>query len=308
MDLSQSSRSIPDPLSDVLATLGAQVARRTRLEAAGSWSLAFPALDRLKFVALSRGTCWLMCPGRSPLRMESGDVCLIGRMAYTVASDPAVPSEDGRAYFAADRDTARLGGDDTVMIGGGVAFETTHAEFLLDMLPDVLLVPRSSPGAGTVATILALLDAEVERDCMGSVIVTARLADVLLVEAIRACAAGDAATSGWLGAIDDPRLGRTLRAIHGAIAYPWTVALLAREAGMSRAAFSAEFTRRIGQPPLTYLRSWRLTRARIALARDWSDVATVAADSGYASQSAFGHAYRRAFGTSPGAARPSRGG
>ena len=301
MSSSQSSNVGIDPLSDVLQALGTRVSRLTRLEAAGEWSIAFPALDRLKFVALSRGTCWLVLPGVDPLSMQAGDVCLIGRSLYRVASDPALPPTDGQAlYETPGHDVATLGGDDTVLIGGGVVFHSGNADFLLDMLPDFLLVPRSSPAAGTVATILALLDAESERENMGREIVAARLADVMVVEAIRAYAASrGVAETGWLGALGDNRLGRTLRAIHADIARAWTVRLLADEAGMSRAAFAAEFARRVGQPPLAYVRSWRLTIARAALAYGEADVAAISATIGYASPSAFGHAFRRAFGITP---------
>ncbi len=142
---------------------------------------------------------------------------------------------------------------------------------------------------------------------IGSEIVSARLADVLLVEAIRAYAGCvDAAEIGWLGALSDARLGRALRAIHDDVAQPWTVASLAGVAGMSRAAFSAEFTRRVGQPPLTYLRAWRLTLARAALAHGDATVADIARRIGYTSQSAFGHAFRRAFGAPPKAVARSK--
>ncbi len=105
-------------------------------------------------------------------------------------------------------------------------------------------------------------------------------------------ASGEQVEIGWLGALSDRRLGRVLRVIHGDIAQPWTVAQLAGVAGMSRAAFSAEFTRRVGQPPLAYVRAWRLTIARAALARGDGTVASIAGRVGYASQSAFGHAFR----------------
>ncbi len=110
-----------DALSDVLAGLGAHVTRLTRLEAAGDWALAFPALDRLKFVAVLRGTCWLMLPDRDPQPMSKGDVCLIGRTGYAVASDPTLPPADGaRLFDELGSDVLRLGGNDTVMLGGGV--------------------------------------------------------------------------------------------------------------------------------------------------------------------------------------------
>jgi AraC-like DNA-binding protein len=302
VDLSRSSRNMPDPLSDVLTVLGARVTRRTRLEAAGQWALAFPALDRLKFVAVLRGTGWLMLTGRDPQLMGAGDVCLIGRTTFAVAGDPKAALVDGEAFYD-DQDVLRLGGDDTVMIGGSVTFSPGNADFLLDALPGFLLIPRSSPASGAVTTILALLNDEAGRDVIGTDIVCARLADVLLVEAIRAYAgSGEDVGIGWLGALSDSRLGRVLRVVHGDVAQPWTVARLAGVAGMSRAAFSAAFTRRVGQSPLGYVRAWRLTIARAALARGDCDVASIAAKVGYTSQSAFGHAFRCAFGMTPKAA------
>lgn len=302
MILSSSSNSRADPLSDVLRVLGARVTRLTRLEAAGAWALDFPALDRLKFVAVLKGTGWMMLPSRDPLRIGAGDVCLIGRTTYAVSSDPNLPLVDGRTFYDGC-DVARLGGDDTIAIGGTVTFSPGNADFLLDMLPDFLLVSRTSPASGAVTAILALLGSEAERDAMGSQIVGARLADVLLVEAIRAYASdGEPVRTGWLGALADPRLGRALQAIHANIASPWTVAGLASVAGMSRAAFSAAFTRRVGQPPLAYLRAWRLTIARAALARGDVDIAGLASSLGYTSHSAFTHAFRGAFGITPKAA------
>lgn len=301
MELSRSSKIGSDPLSNVFNVLGARVTRRTRLEAAGQWALAFPAIDRLKFVALLRGTGWILLPKRSPQLMSAGDVCLLGRTAYAVASDPEQTPIDGRAFYgAAGCDVAHLGGDDTVGLGGSVTFAAENADFLLDMLPDFLFVSRSSDASGAMATILSLMNREVERDVIGGEIVSARLADVLLVEAIRAYSDSVGQVKiGWLGALSDPRLGRVLRAIHEDVAHPWTVAQLAAVGGMSRAAFSAEFTRRVGQPPLAYVRAWRLNIARAALTQGDTTVASVASKVGYASQSAFGYAFRCAFGSPP---------
>lgn len=274
--------------------------RRTRLEAAGRWALEFPAIDRLKFVALLRGSQWMLLPGCAPQLLNEGDICLIGRTAYAVASDPDVAPVDGQTVYSSGRDVACIGGDDTIGIGGTVTFAAANADFLLERIPEFLIVPRSSPASAAIATILELVNNEIERDTMGSEIVSARLADVLVVEAFRAYAGVvEPAEMGWLGAIADPRLGRALRAMHADVAQPWTVAQLARVAGMSRAAFSAEFTRRLGQPPLAYLRTWRLTIARTALIRGDTTVAYMANKVGYTSQSAFAHAFRRAFGYSP---------
>ncbi|WP_244560362.1 AraC family transcriptional regulator [Bosea sp. TND4EK4] len=288
-----------DPLSDVLMALGANVTRRTRLEAAGQWALSFPAFDRLKFVALLKGTAWLIVPRQEPQLLRPGDVCLIGRTTYAVASHPNMPLRDGRPFYDGC-DVAHLNGNDTIALGGTVTFSPGNTDFLLDMLPDFFPVPRSSPASEAVSTILTLLNNEVDRGAMGSQIVSARLADVLLVEAIRAYAeGGERLRTGWLGALSDPRLGCALRAVHENIARPWTVAQLASVAGMSRAAFSAAFARQVGQPPLSYVRTWRLTLARAALRRADADIASIGRELGYTSHSAFTYAFRRAFGAAP---------
>lgn len=304
MNLSRSSKPMLDPLSDVLAALDARAARPQRFEAEGDWALAFPLRDRLKFVAVVKGTCWIETPGRAGQRLCAGDVCLIGRTAYTVAGNPDAPAVDGMSFIEDARPgSLRLGGDATVMLGGGIAFARENAGFLLDMLPVFEIAPRSSASAASVRAVLALLDAEMARTEIGAGAVAVRLAEVLLVEALRACASG-AAPAGWLGALSDPRLGRALALVHHDIAEPWTVARLAAEAGMSRSAFSALFVRMVGQPPLAYVRSWRLARARAMLDRGEANVGRVAMRVGYTSQSAFGHAFRRAFATTPRRADP----
>lgn len=301
MSMSLSSRNGLDPLSDVLGVLGASVTRRTRLEAAGDWAFAFPALNRLKFVAFLRGTAWMILPGIEPRQMVAGDVCLIGRAPYTVASDPTRQPVDGQAlYETPDADVARVGGSDTVVLGGSVTFDAENADFLLDLLPDFLQVPRTSAASGAIATVLSLMEGEIERASIGSQIIGARLADILVIEAVRAFSgSGPRVEIGWLGALADPRLGRALYAIHEDVAEPWTVERLAGVAGMSRAAFAAEFMRRVGQPPLAYVRTWRLTIARADLMKGDATTASIAAKVGYASLSAFAFAFRAAFGTSP---------
>jgi AraC-like DNA-binding protein len=298
MNLSQSSQ-IFDPLSDVLTVLDARATRSTRFEGSGDWALAFPALERLKFVAVLRGAGWLLLPDAAPHRLETGDCCLIGRTPYVIASDPALVPIDGSPLDAEGNYLVRLRGDDTVTLGGGISFAPGHAGFLLDMLPAFMHVCGISTGAATITALLGLLDAEAEQNSIGREIVTARLAEVLMIHAIRTFASASHTTSGWLGALADPRIGRAIQCFHSDIARAWTVADLATAAGMSRAAFSSAFTRSLGQAPFAYMSKWRMTRARIALTDRHSRVGDVAASVGYTSHSAFGHAFRRAFGEAP---------
>lgn len=188
-----------------------------------------------------------------------------------------------------------------VALGGSVSFREATEQFLFEVLPDFMMPRAGDAGSNAISTILQLMSDDVDREQMGHSMVTSRLADVLLIEAIRTYAkTSEPAATGWLGALTDPRIGRTLTALHADIARPWTIAELADIAGMSRAAFAAEFRQRLGLPPMSYLRHWRLTVAHTALSRkDASSVADIARSVGYCSQSAFSQVFRRAYGMAP---------
>lgn len=220
----------------------------------------------MKFVAVLKGACWIERPGRAGERLNAGDVCLIGSTAYTVSSRPGVPSIDGMQFYeGTTHETLRLNGDDTVMLGGGIAVAREEAGFLLDMLPDFAIVPSSPGGAASVAAVLKLLDAEIARDAIGSDTVVTRLAEVLMIEAIRARTVSPV-PGGWLDALAEPRLRRALALIHDEIAEPWTVARLASAVGMSRSAFASLFTRH-GRPAAARLRQILAPCARTRHAR-----------------------------------------
>lgn len=302
MVVSRYAKILVDPLSAVLAALGARGVRGTRLEASGDWALSFQGQGRLKFVAVVRGRCWLLLPDAPPEALQEGDVFLLSDTPFTVASDPAeVPVDGMPLYEAPDGNLVRLGdGGETVMLGGGSAFADGGFAFVLEALPAFLRVDRTSPGAETVARVLALLEAEAGDGRPGASLVAERLAEILVVEAIRAYAyAGGGDRVGWIGALADRRIGAALRLMHGDVARPWTVSQLAAEVGMSRSGFTQRFSARVGRPPLDYLTRWRMVLARRKLGGGAVPIASIAADVGYSSQSAFAHAFKRTFGHTP---------
>jgi hypothetical protein len=70
--------------------------------------------------------------------------------------------------------------------------------------------------------------------------VITRLADVLVIQAIRAwLETDDAARTGWLGALADRHVGRALALIHRDPARDWTVVQLAGTLGYRSEAVSA---------------------------------------------------------------------
>jgi AraC-like DNA-binding protein len=82
----------------------------------------------------------------------------------------------------------------------------------------------------------------------------------------------------------------------------FSIEALAREAGMTREAYSRRFRRLVGLPPQQYRIAQRLNNARSLLASRHA-LAEVAAATGFADQSHLGRAFLSSFGTTPGAYR-----
>ena len=78
---------------------------------------------------------------------------------------------------------------------------------------------------------------------------------------------------------------------------------LGRSVGLSRAAFARRFTTLVGRPPLDYLTWWRMTMAGALIRLDDTPLTSIAKRAGYTSESAFNRAFKREFGTTPGAYR-----
>ncbi|WP_408364644.1 MULTISPECIES: helix-turn-helix transcriptional regulator [unclassified Paraburkholderia] len=79
----------------------------------------------------------------------------------------------------------------------------------------------------------------------------------------------------------------------------WSLLELAKAAGMSRATFALHFKAAAGVGPLGYLTEWRMRLAERALCQDGVSIARLAESLGYASESAFSHAFKRVTGRAP---------
>lgn len=301
-----------DSLTEIFNLLDMRTARCTRLEAGGDWALRFPGKEAIKFAAVLRGACWIVHGGRPPIALESGDIFLLTHSpAYVLASDPGLPALDGTEVIDWKRsDTGRHGGDEVVLIGGSFTIHPLHQHLLTRALPKLMVIPRDAPSAPILSRTLQIMEMEFAEAGIGAALMRQHLADMLLVQMLRALSKreghypDDERRNDWIGALAHPRLGAALNAIHAAPERRWTVRALAAVAGMSRTSFAEAFRSAVGATPMDYLLYWRMQLAEDLLDRGHG-AAQVASQLGYASQSAFGAAFKRVKGRSPKAGSPT---
>ncbi|BDH56861.1 AraC family transcriptional regulator [Tsukamurella sp. PLM1] len=151
---------------------------------------------------------------------------------------------------------------------------------------------------------LRLIAAEGRHARPGGEAVITRLSDILVIQGIRRWIADHSDDrTGWLRALQDPRIGRAMSLVHRDPARRWSVAILARETAMSRSAFSARFTDLVGEPVMQYVTRWRMQVALDQLQHGDRSVEDLAARLGYASDAAFKRAFKRTLGITPGTVR-----
>jgi AraC-like DNA-binding protein len=95
------------------------------------------------------------------------------------------------------------------------------------------------------------------------------------------------------------QISRLLNRMHTDYARDYDIPTLARDAGMSVAAFHTRFKAITSSPPLQYLKNVRLHKARMLMVQEGVNASGAAVKVGYESPSQFSREFKRLFGNSP---------
>lgn len=95
------------------------------------------------------------------------------------------------------------------------------------------------------------------------------------------------------------KISKALRRIHAGYSEALSVEVLAREAGVSVAAFHARFKDVTQTSPIQYIKTTRLHKARLLMVQEGASAQTAAARVGYESASQFSREFKRFFGRTP---------
>lgn len=288
-----------DPLSDVISLLRPRTVFAKGITGAGRWGVSYSSFGHPSFCAVLEGRCRLTVEGHAPLTLEADDFLLLpSTPAFTmtgfepVSTTRQVPR--ATTHQASARHGRRTGPPEVSILGGWCMFDSADSALLVSLLPGVIHVR----GVARLSTLVRLVADEAAEQRPGRDLMLTRLVEALLIEALRA-SPGAEAPSGLLRGLADPGLAPALRDMHASIDRRWSVADLARSAGLSRSAFFERFSRAVGIAPMDYLQRWRLAVAKDLLQREGLSVSEVATRVGYDIVTSFSAAFSREVGMSP---------
>jgi AraC-like DNA-binding protein len=307
------SSEIPmDPFDSVLSAMQLQSSLFVRMRAHAPWAMSFDSGGQARLIVIAKGRGWFTQVGHPPVVVEEGDCLIIKQGVMGILGDApdrvAVPCWQIADHVTGE--TVSFGGDGEACEFFSTLFTFDHAagEPLSALLPDVVHVAMAKSDAGRMVSILEQIGKEEAQASLGGSYVVGRLLDVLFIQAIRSWASSEGnMPEGWLAGLTHRQLAQTLHRIHADLAHPWTLEQLARDVGMSRSTFAVLFKSVVGVPPLTYITTWRIYRAKLILAAGHS-ISAAAAQTGYGTDIALSRAFKAATGVAPGQWRRERRG
>lgn len=302
-----------DNLGGLLDAPRARGAFALRVVMNAPWCLRDLADSPLTLIAGVAEKLWLTPDDGDPFQLGPGDIALVRTpLHYNLADRPdRIPQViiqpgqqccdlEGNTLHDAMMHGVRTWGNNaegsTLFLVGAYEHLSDISDRLLSALPPVLSLTNDA----WESPLVGLLCDEVVKDEPGQAAVLDRLLDLLVTAVLKAWfAQQDSKQPDWWRHQGDRIIEQALRLMHDKPSHPWTLDTLAAESGASRASFARRFHDLIGEPPMTFLKNWRMALAADLLCQPDETVSTVAEKVGYATPYAFSAAFKRVRGISP---------
>jgi AraC-like DNA-binding protein len=334
-----------DVLSGLLRRIRLRGALFFHVECAGAWVIEAPASvliagavlpgseHLMEYHVVLHGTCWAGITGESPVEMNAGDVILFPHGdAHVMSCTPGLRAEPDLPFLIANlkqrvglpfmvyqqdnkrvqpaipHEKADLAPPVATLLCGFLGCDRGPFNPLLTSLPRVIHASaRELSETSWTGQLARLAQAESGARRPGGEAVLERMSEMMFVDLIRLylCTMPKSQT-GWLAALRDRHLSRVLSLMHSQPAQAWTLEKLSNHAGLSRSALQDRFVEMIGQPPMQYLRRWRMQLASHLLVESNAKLATIAHKVGYESEEAFSRSFKRTVGQPPATWRRER--
>ena len=302
-----------DLLSDVLNHLKLKGTLYFRTSFTSPWSVLVPAFEKVaRFHYVHRGRCLVrVADGAKPVQLEQGDLIIIPHgSAHTMYCDPATETLAQQLDKVIEESGFTGSGTlvygepgshhETQLVCGHFAFDDAMRHPLIDELPDYIHIRQYSDDAGQwLDNILKVIGAEAGQDKMGSELIALKLSEIIFAQALRTYLLSEPTLAPGRGGFADPRISKSIKAIHQNPGYSWTLNELASIAGLSRTAFATTFNKLMSTTPLGYITQWRMQIARELLLNTRAPIIDVAEQAGYQSEASFSRVFKKYFDQAP---------
>jgi len=293
-----------DALSTVLEATRLKSVVYSKFPLAAPWGLDIIQDQNSQFWRLVSGNCTVGAPDGCIIEMKAGDLVFVPHgSAHWIADKSTslrMPSPEFVKARRAGIPVFDSGGDVTTLIAGHFEFDYLPLHPFLKDMPSIIHVRQYvTENQLLLKQVTQLMLEELDNERPGSSVMLKCLSEIMFVNIIRAYLEQAAPGSGFLSALNDPRISKALKLMQDAPQNNWTLGSLASEIGMSRSVFFNQFKKLVHETPLSYLTNWRIRQAQKLLMMDSGNISQIAANVGYQSEAAFNRIFKLKTGQTP---------
>jgi len=262
------------------------------------WGLNIEGDNLAQFHVITRGECLFSWANHSPIRLSTGDIVIfpVGTAHWLADSAGSKKHNGQKVIKQINRQEPVFDGHGyaTTLICGHFAFDRITDHPFLSSLPECIhLTNLDRTHSSSLDAILTLLIKEMTSKSPGSDALVKKMAELLFIQCLKDYMRSKKETKGFLTALLDPHLSRTMEQMHSSPEKPWTLTSLAKISGISRTGLINKFKRLLGDTPGNYFQKWKLLKSCELLQNPNAPISDIASSLGYSSDAAFNKFFKR---------------
>ncbi|WP_190810414.1 AraC family transcriptional regulator [Flagellimonas sp. S3867] len=290
-----------DVIADILETVRFKSAVYFKHGFCGNWGMNVEAGNFAQFHFVSGGNCTLKV-NKEHHTLSRGDLVIFPNGTHhQIKSDKKAVCYPGKEVVTGilnDNSPFIEGEANTNLVCGHYELDRDVSHFLLEDLPECIVIKSEEYGRfDMINAILDLMIVELSEKKLGHEVVTLRFAEILFISILRHYYLKKATSS--MNLFKDQAIYRAINYIHNNIQEALTIEKLCLHSGISRTLFIERFKNSVGNTPLGYIKSWRMTKAKQLLKYSDFTLNDIGEQVGYGSTSAFNRVFKQTFNISP---------
>ena len=295
-------------IQEILETVSFNSALYFKKGFCSPWGMDIPKGKLSQFHLVAKGQC-LLISGQGTVNLERGDIVIFPHgdehqikdaLHSPCRAGSAVVREvlAGKEPFSGTRESTQL-------VCGHYELDTELSHPIFSQLPPLLVVKENQyQRFDLIHSLTEWIVEEMDRKQPGFQLISLKFAEILFLSVIRHYYLQEKPERPSL--FRDKPLLELIERLHQHIDEAWTIDQLAKELGVSRTLFIARFKKALGMPPMKYLTTWRMTRARYLLSHTRMPLPEIGEKVGYPSETSFNRAFKNFCAISPGKYRKEK--
>ncbi|MFT7289427.1 MAG: AraC-like DNA-binding protein [Halieaceae bacterium] len=290
-----------DVLDDVLDTLRFRGSIFFHSSLAAPWGMSLVSSATPRFhVALEGGFCvgtsdsHVSAKAMDIVMLPKGDMHWIAdreNRKLVASEDAGKACELGQPLFQQGEITNRL-------MCGVVEYEHAISHPITSALPSIFHLANIHREDSIWMTVQQI-DREINRSGNKKSTIIDRLTEVLFIQLLHQYMSENDHLTGFLAALREPRIGKTLELLHKNPQVHWTLDMISEKVGMSRATLQRKFKSELDISPITYLNRWRIAKAYQLVKYSSQSLDGVADSIGFSDARTLRIAFQRQYGITP---------